>query len=308
MEDDLLRALREQGQWDSEGSFTLDPQQVWRKLGQFALADERRYLLHLVAWAVGRGASSVEITQQVGRLEVRPRGKLAAPPAPLQNLLTGEMLNGSGWRDLLIATATAARRKGSRVVIEEGATLLRADSSGLSVEFGREAGALWSLEEDVSRLSHWFSRLLGDQAPEVALLREWCAYCEVPILVNGEAIGLPLRLPPVRKGIHLVGPRLPITPEALAAGDIASRPSPGTYSCLVLASSAEILPTRALYIVHGITFERPPVQLYGENFVAVVNAPYLEKDLSGQGLVEDETLREIDEQVARLARELWESP
>lgn len=309
MDDELLRSFREQGQWDSEGAFTLDPEQVWRKLGQFALADERRYLLHLVSWAIGRGATAVEITHEVGRLEVRPRGPLALPTGYLESLLGAPGSAAPGARDLLIATSTAALRKGARVTFEAQEQRLLADADGLRLASGGAANPIWLLEESVSRFSNLVGRLLGDQVPEVALLREGFVHSEVPICVNGEPIGLPLRLPVVRKGIHLAGPpQLPITPEELAHSEILSRPSTGSFSCLVLSSRHAILPTRALYIVQGLTFERPPVQWDGENFVVVVNAPGLEKDLSGQGLVENPALREIDDQVTRLVQELQESP
>lgn len=308
MADDLLRSFRDEGEWESQGSFTLDPGKVWQKLGQFALSDPRRYLLHLISWAVGCGASSVEISHERGLLRVVPHG-IDVSAAHLPRMVSGETPDSPAWRDLLIATASASRLPGARVTLQAAGTRLLADADGLRLEArGVETEVSWQLEEEVSRLFDWVGRLLGDQTPEIALVRELCAYCEVPVLVGGEPIALPLRLPPIRKALHLAGPGLPVAPEQLATGDIETRPSPGPYSCLVLASTTEILPTRAIYIVRGVTFERPPLQLYGENFVALVNAPHLEKDLSGEGLVDNDDCRQVDAQIARLARELWESP
>lgn len=48
----LLQAYGGQGEYDSSGSFTVDPDKLREKLSRFLLPEPHAYILKLVQWAV----------------------------------------------------------------------------------------------------------------------------------------------------------------------------------------------------------------------------------------------------------------
>jgi hypothetical protein len=314
-EDDLLRPWRAEGQWDSQGSFTLDPAQAMEKLRAFALAQPRRYILNLVSWAVAAGATSFDVTARAGRLEVVTPG-LPLSYGELRELFSERLTDEASllsWsalarRELTVATITASGLPQARVTLSGQGGRLTCRPGGFQLESQGDGPTRWLLEESRSLIG-WVGRALRDETLEIPILRESCAHAEISITVNGAPIYRPLALPRIRKAIHLVSPAaLPVEPEQLADPTVESRPSPGAFSALVVASTTPILSTSALYLVRGVSFEMPPVEVYGTNFAVVVSAPELRKDLSGTTLVRDERCRLIEQQVAQAARELWDSP
>lgn len=315
MTDDLLQPWRNEGRWDSQGSFTLDPARALEKLRSFSLAEPRRYILGLVSWAVAAGASSFDVSVRAGRLEVVAPGLLLSSKELGELLgersLTEEetpSLSSLARRELAVATITASGLPRATVTVGgDGARLVCGPGSGFRLEPDPGRQACWRLEERWS-LRSWMGRTLGEETLEVPILRQACAYADIPITVNGSPVYRPLQLPRIGKAVHLVGPAaLPVEPEQLAGNDVQSRPSPGLFSALVVASTTPILSTPALYIVRGVSFDMPPVEVYGTNFAVVVNAPQLRKDLSGRGLVEDAQCESIRQEVARVAQQLWDS-
>lgn len=304
--DDLLGPWRQEGRWDSEGGFTLDPAQALQKLRAFALEDPRRYILGLVSWAVASKAVSIDVVAKAGRMEVSVPG-VSLGSGELAGLFGDSGLSHLASRELAVATITASGLANAKVTVFGSDACLVVDSKGFVLQPHQGADVVWRLDEPRS-LFGWVGRVLGDESLEVPLLRELCAHADVPITINGAPVYRPIELPRLRKAIHLTGPALPIEPEQLAGNDIEIRPSPGPFSVMVAASTTPILRTRALYIVRGVSFEMPPVEHYGENFVVVVNAPELTKDLSGRGLVGNEECQRIQVEVAKLAQELWQSP
>jgi hypothetical protein len=303
--DDLLSSWKGEGRWDSEGSFTIDPVKALEKLSRYTLEEPRRYILSLISWAVASGATTIDLTVKAGRLEVAVPGATLSHE-DLLGLFADAGMSGVASRELAIATITASRLSQARVTLSGVDACLTMSAKGFKIEPHDGQQTMWRLEEPKSMLN-WVGRALGDEGLEVPLLREFCAHAEVPITVNGLPIFRPLDLPRIRKAIHLSGPPLPLEPEQLAANNIESRPSPGAFSALVVASTSPILRTNALYIVRGVSFEMNPVELYGQNFAVVVNAPELSKDLSGRGLVANEECLRIHSEVAKLAQELWRS-
>jgi hypothetical protein len=303
---DLLGPWKDEGRWDSEGSFTIDPARALQKLKAHALAEPRRYILGLISWAVAGQARSIDVMTKAGRLEVAVSG-LPLCEDDLRGLFSETGLSGVSSRELAIATITASGLPRARVTLCGHQARLVVDAKGFAIE-AAEGGptTLWRLDEPKSMLG-WVGRALGDVGLEVPLLRELCGHSEVPIKVNGTPIFRPIDLPRIRRAIHLHGPPLPLEPEQLAGNHIEVRPSPGNFSALVAASTTPILRTKALYLVHGVSFEMPPVEVYGENFAVVVNAPSLTKDLSSRSLVVNQECEKIQATVDKLAHELWKS-
>lgn len=77
-----------QGRLDSQGRFTLDPVRARELLRQYVLPNPRHYVLNLVSFLIGMGASSVSLQAFSDRLEIRGAG-LVLPREILQNPLEG---------------------------------------------------------------------------------------------------------------------------------------------------------------------------------------------------------------------------
>lgn len=304
--DDLLQPWRDEGRWDGEGSFTLDPSRALEKLGRYALEEPRRYILNLVSWAVAGGASGIDIVARAGRLELKVPGLIMRPDQ------LGELFSQVGFaemhsRELAIATITASRLRRAEVLVNGPGSCLQVKDGKFRIYPSSDQAISWQLLEPKSLLG-WAGRVLGSEHLEIPILRELCVHAEIPITVNGLSICRPYELPRVRKAIHLAGPTsLPLALEDLATGVIERRISPGPFSAIVVDSTTPVLETAALYLVRGVGFSMPPVDDLGKKFAVVVNAPSLLKDLSGKGLVENEDLRMIQETVADLAAELGNS-
>lgn len=305
MSDEILHAFRGEGVWESEGSFTLDPLKAAEKLRAYALDQPRRYILNLVSWAVAAGAVSFDLKARSGRLEVLLPG-LTLTGEDLRALFSQAALSGLASSELAIATITASGLPRARVSIGGGDAIFHSGEGGFRLEPHQGQTTFWLLEEPRSVLG-WVGRALGEEPLEIPLLREACAHAEIPITVNGSPVYRPADLPMIRRAVHLAGAAtLPVELEDLDHERVIRRVSPGSFSALIVDSTSPILPAPAQYIVRGVTFAQPSVQLSGVNFAVLVNAPRLKKDLSCKGLVEDDSLHQIRGAVARAAQELLE--
>ena len=84
---DLSQYL-EQGQFDSQGRFTMDPARARELLREYALPNPRHYVLSLVCFLIGMGASAVRVQVLADRLEIRGEG-VVLPRELLANPLEG---------------------------------------------------------------------------------------------------------------------------------------------------------------------------------------------------------------------------
>lgn len=152
---DLSQYLQ-QGEFDSQGRFTMDPARARELLRDYALPNPRHYVLCLVSFLIGMGAFKVHVRVQNDSLEIRgedvvlPRELLANP---LEGLFSGR--GHPALRELALGV-NAALGVAPRVTLRSGglegryaAEFTLAESDGEETVFGiecRPAGELEALD------------------------------------------------------------------------------------------------------------------------------------------------------------------
>lgn len=219
----LLQAYGGQGEYDSSGSFTVDPDKLREKLSRFLLPEPHAYILKLVQWAVAAGAKKIKI--EVGRrsLLFAHDGRATDEAAAAD---WGFFLE-SNWQDqefrspeVELASALNAlyQLTPDRIVLlqrnRDQAALLEVGQDGSKrCEIPEKAGPPVNLIKIEGRKPAFGSPLAaqqyrnGMQPPfaqalkffnrnvplaEKALLDACCGYCPVPLQVNGKCINRPV--------------------------------------------------------------------------------------------------------------------
>lgn len=237
----LLQAYGGQGEYDSSGFFTVDPDKLREKLSRFLLPEPHAYILKLVQWAVAAGAKKIKV--EVGRrtLLFAHDGRATDEAAAAD---WGFFLE-SNWREqgvrspeVELASALNAlyQLSPSRIVLlqrnREQATLLEVGMEGSKrADAPKKVGAPVNLIKIEGRKLAFGSPLAaqqyrnGMQPPfaqalkffnrnvplaEKALLDACCGYCPVPLQVNGKCINRPVfEFTGAESTLLAIGPRRP---------------------------------------------------------------------------------------------------
>lgn len=219
----LLQAYQGQGELDSTGSFTVDPEKLRQKLSRFLLPEPHAYILKLIQWAVACQATRIKV--EVGRRDVllAHNGSSTDHNAAADwGFFLESHWQEDGWRTPEVELATALNAlyqlSPARVVLlqHDGfqATVLEVGKEGTrqTMERGRKSSHL-NLIKIEGRRPTYGSRLAAQQhrpltaaflakvaagfranvpLAEKALLEACCLYCPVPLTVNGECINRPV--------------------------------------------------------------------------------------------------------------------
>lgn len=219
----LLQAYGGQGEYDSSGSFTVDPDKLREKLSRFLLPEPHAYILKLVQWAVAAGASRIKA--EVGRRQVifAHDGRATDEAAAAD---WGFFLE-SNWQaeefrspevELACALNSLYQLSPDRVVLlqrnRKQAVLLEVNREGSKrSEAPKKLGSAVNLLKIEGRKPVFGSPLAGQQyrhalspplsqaakffcrnltLAEKALLEVCCGYCPIAIQVNGKCINRPV--------------------------------------------------------------------------------------------------------------------
>ena len=171
---DFLEGQRSTGTFHSEGSFTLNLQKAWEKLGRFSLPEEEFFLLKVVQAAVAGGAAAIDISMK-GHSGVLT---FEAPLPPIRELLS--WLSGSQ-----VEVSRVHRHLATGLLCAPQDWKLRTEDVVLT----RKEGTL-ELEtaESISATCWEFSAIKSRMVLEDTL-RYHARFSPIPIHWNGRSIG-----------------------------------------------------------------------------------------------------------------------
>lgn len=327
MADAYLRQLQQEGEFDSPGVITLDPEQARNRLAQYRFHHGVEGLLSVLSAYLLRGASCVRVVRQGRRFEFLSD---AAPPsrAELQDLLSSMFSSAQpvALRELGLAINSLYPRHCTQLSLEvEGGLLARFE--------GKE----WCLRESPETLSapfrqrlsltqHWlWSKLWrGFRAPsdesilqartrwfpirvEFAHRGTWASSYQLdPPTACREA----LALISVFSGNPALGLPAYCDPPAVVHWE-RSQASHSSFRAQLLPGNPQ---DSALRLVHqGVTVAEYPVHSPWVRFLGVVHSERLQLDLSRQYLIQDDALKEFLKEVQSWVEEglcayLWSLP
>lgn len=187
-----LESLRQAGRLDSSGVFSLDLDSALEKMRLHQLSRPAQYILKLVQWAVGSGATRVDI--RCGWRQVLFEHDGAAPAPEVLKRLLPRILEPEDTpvRDLAIGVNAALKLAAGPVEIasEQGPRAL-ISTSGHQLESLAEPPDRVRLR--MRRQRRWWTALeLVAGTWESFELREHCRFCPIPIFLNGELVQQPL--------------------------------------------------------------------------------------------------------------------
>ncbi|MCE7869055.1 hypothetical protein DYH09_01625 [bacterium CPR1] len=187
-----LESLRQVGRLDSSGVFSLDLEAALEKMRLHQLSRPAQYILKLVQWAVGSGATRVDI--RCGWRQVQLEHDGAAPTPEVLSSLLPRILEpeDTPTRDLAIGVNAALKLAAGPVEIST--------ERGHQALISARAHQLDSLAEPPDRVRlrlrrqrRWWTALeMLAGTWESFELRQRCRFCPIPIFLNGDLVQQPL--------------------------------------------------------------------------------------------------------------------
>ncbi|NVB43052.1 hypothetical protein G6O69_34840 [Pseudenhygromyxa sp. WMMC2535] len=287
--DQLVSALRAEGELDSHGQFTLDREQARAKMQKFQLADARRYVLELVQAASLRGADRLVFEIDTDDMRLSFAGEVFTP-AEFDDLY-GSLFNDAsgrrvdGQRQLALALNAAMGMNPKFITVHSGATSLTM-RPGQPDELSPLEPALGHTKIHVRQRLHprlilEFFRSLRGRLDEEEHLRERCAHARMKIELDGE------QLSPRPKAVAESLLELPIE-------------GPGFFGTIALAQTRDA--TELRLVKDGVWIDHRRLPECGTNIIAIVEGEHLRKDVSQAKIVSDAALEAI---VAAIKTQRW---
>lgn len=326
----MLADLRQDGEVDSSGVFTLSLEKAQEKLAAYRLASPGLFVLNLVAAAVVGGAEnfSIETRERTTRFAFDPKTPLESEQ--LEGLLS-YILDPSALpylRELALSVHGARDLPGSpRVVLATASAQMSRElvvtSSGMEVVVGssRRPGVELRLEyPEKSGWSQLFSRKGDPREEAVRHFSHFCRFAPLTIVNNGRLEGTRVNGGVFDSSVfawrHLTGQQRMkvVIPERRYDLTVSRKgQSPVGSSMVISLHDGFAARTSGLILLsRGVAFQRSSLELGCPMAQAVVTADHLEKNLSQSDLVEDEAYREllraVKAQVDDLVLEVCVSP
>lgn len=276
----LLDDLRDDGQTESSGYFTLEPQRARQLLRQSQKAQPLGYVLNLVACAVLDGASRIDFTLDNDEVSARWQGNgfeaddlkdlerwLLAPQRP-------EYLKA---RELALAMTCALLRDPQEVWFATAGFRLNAE---FELEPGPEEGCHFYRRSAVgAEVAHRFLSGLVSDYPEHRLLLGRCRFSPLPIFINGR----------------------PLPRDLLVEREFFRHYQSG--SRLAFCHRDDETPRQVHWVLNGVAFTEPARGISQAAATLVVAVSDLSKDLSQVGLVHDGVYQERKNELRQQVRE-----
>jgi hypothetical protein len=254
--------LRAAGEKVAEGRFKIDSKRALERLRHNRLADPSHWVLDVLRAAHASGATLVNLDTDADDVEIRFDGK-PFPASAMKDLLSQALGSddGSEPRVRLLALGVAG-------ALGLGLKHLTVASGGTAVDFDEAGQPALSRASETGTRVHAHKRLslkvaaaLVKGSPEEHAARERCARYGINLFING---------------------------KKLPQGD-----TPGTASTrgdLELSAAVLVLPTisTAEVLLHGVQVTRRQILLPGLQLAAVVSCPALQRNASGDDIVEND--------------------
>ena len=219
--DDLLNQLSAEGELQSSGRFTVDVSKAKEKLAQFQFEDAFYYILKLVQAAVAGGASGLALQSRTAEVEVTILG-LGFNPYQLENVLYSLMADRSettpSLRHFAMGLNAAVNTRASEIMVQsfDG-------KEGLEVRWTKKGqrSTGWEPSKPLAQTRMLLKRTAADVLSDIsaklasrdvfsmfsgdrkgmdreqALIYDHCAFCPMPITINGRPCpGYDLGVPP----------------------------------------------------------------------------------------------------------------
>lgn len=300
---DPIEALASEGQYDSEGAFTLDEGKAREKLRRFQLADPVRYVLEFVQAATLKRARLIAFEIDHANLTAEFDGE------PFRREDFTEIF-GSLWLKPRDRSAEARRHLAlglcTALQLEPGLVRVESDSFYLELR-PNQPERLGKLDEPAQhtrilvrhRLRRSISNWWFDRIPERAMLLAHCSYSRVQVQVNQE---------PLSSGLKLEGV---VFQERFAREEvIGSLGFAAPMSLTAQGGGSYTAPLPFLLVRNGVfidAIDLPEVKRL-PGFVAVIESPRFKLDLSHEHVIVDEYLAGIgkfllNEQLRLLGRQ-----
>ena len=299
---EILEELRQEGQVDSTGRFTLDAARAREKMKRYQLPDPHHYVLRVVQAAVASGASRIDLEVDADdcwiRFDARPPG-----PAELAGLFDNLFRSARdpasrALRALAIGlnSALALDPAWIRLDSQDGAEgwSLFVEAAGQRVEAwpgapGRASGVHIHVRQRHSwRVLGRFLRGFVALHPEARVAHEHCRWCPVPVRVNGKVANAGFL-----GGMADVG-------EALLRREIEGK----GYRALVALPTRPEQRSSLEIVVDGVSLETRTLDLGPLSVRGVVFASELTCNISQSGVVLDEAWRSLLHDLRRRLRRL----
>ncbi len=263
---------------DSEGHFTLNPARAREMLEQFQLPEPAYHALHLVSFLIGAGATSISVERQAGGLLFSAPGAQIPPEAmsePFSALLKskeepylGEL--ALGLSAVLGQKVTVELSWGGTTAIyrPDAIELVEGSSLEMTIKVGRG----------------------GER--ELELIAQHFACSPIPIRLAGESVTAASSWGEATLQLILENPSYPLGPMTVAPIHI--RKSTKARFSAVVRVGREASGVRVLHLGRLYTTELPwSCGLEGWQVEAFLNTDRLQKDLTQQSLLENQTLKNI---------------
>ncbi|MCE7870624.1 hypothetical protein DYH09_09630 [bacterium CPR1] len=244
----LLDQIRQGGEVDSAGEFTIDQFSAARKLARTQFPTPYLYAVKLVQWAVASGASMVRIAIWPGSFQLVHDGLPIGDQLPELVRWALSSPTGSERRYVHLASAILALQvlspsrvdvfsQGQCLRVAQGKDQLKSVRPSTSDRIHVSGLALRGNSDSLQLLMEPALGLVGTVRPEVGMLVHHCAYSEIPVYLNGAPLcrallGSRQHTPRVVKGrtrlyIPSGSHSMPIRVALMPAGDTAGISVPG---------------------------------------------------------------------------------
>jgi len=338
--EDLLAELTSEAQLQSTGRFTVDVSKAKEKLAQFQFQDPFCYILKLVQATVAAGGDSFLFQSGSTELKAALVG-VTFSAFELENLLysllqeSSEMEVSPSLRHLAVAVNAAVGTRASQITLKSWD-----GNSGIQVTWtsGGQRSSPWQPSQGQGPQTRFeLKRLAGDVLSDVyqkvanrdilsmvtgrregmdreqALIYDHCAFCPIPIKINGkDCPGYDLGAPPdvglwaslmsklnseghkVEPKHHLLELYFPCDKMGLAGPrktftKWAGNRAPGKTYSAILAMPARITgPTLVVPVLDGVSLQVQRIQWPGPASIFYLDAHGLTLDLTEVMLVRNE--------------------
>lgn len=281
-----LEELRLEGEFEGEGSFTVNTARAASALQEFMLENPRSYVLNAFSHALAAGAGRVELYKDLDDFKLFHDGDTmsAQQLESLLSLNVDHEQERPTW-ELSVALRGAQALKPKWITVTSGGSCLRIENEDFTVEPCETVteGTELHVKEAVSFKDYFRAR-----SEEHLLLRTRCCFAPVVMSINKEDMRRSWLPPSGLVGEWFSGDGLPERERLESRFELPLKKSEHDhFSGLVYFKAQASKPETSLTIVlNGILFEQS-VDIGWPGSGAVLFCSHLNKDLSHSGLVRD---------------------
>lgn len=277
--DNLIGQKAEQGQYDSEGQFTLDPDKALKKVRALASLTPHRYVLELMSILIRGGASRIEIT-------ISPNTMIWLAPGARFTESQSRMLAPAFEVGVEQLEFQPEGEEPSWCLTPEGTRSSPSEFEGaVKITFSPTKGGL---------LRYFLSQLRGPETlrKETRLLASFGRRCPVPLVVDGERFDTRVDLP-VAPVYAVVGNREDLAENLNEPIRVDSEVWSGCFS---------LIRGRLELVVDGVLW----MDLPGSSMSGVIYHDKLSLDLSRKAIVRDHIYQALWSDLERVRNQMLE--